>query len=163
MSDSRPTRNGKPRRKTRSHNDELSAVNRRLQSNVEELEPTNRNISERRRAEQQPREREAEIVHAQRLHAAEEIVASLAHDLGQPLAAIANEIGACIRFVQAKRIDPRILLEALEHAEAEAERAGSLLRRLRAGDGGAGGYSRSHVPLHVAALPGHTGRTRDRI
>ena len=65
------------------------------------------------------------------LYAVDEMVAGLAHDLGQPLSAVTNEIGACIRFVQAKRVAPRIVLEALEHAAAEAEHAGHLVQRLR--------------------------------
>ena len=88
-------------------------------------------ITARKQAEHRLRERKAEIAHAQRLHVVGEIVAGLAHNLGQPLAAITNEIGACIRFVQAKRIDPPTLLEALEHAGSEAEHAGRLLQRLR--------------------------------
>ena len=90
-----------------------------------------RDISARKIAEQQLRQREAEVMHSQRLHAVGEMVAGLAHDLAQPLSVVTNEIGACIRFVQAKRIAPRIVLEALEHAAAEAEHAGHLVQRLR--------------------------------
>jgi two-component system, chemotaxis family, CheB/CheR fusion protein len=90
-----------------------------------------KDLSSHKAAEQQLRQREAEVVHAQRLHTVGELAAGLAHDLAQPLAAVANEIGACVRFVQTGRTEPPTLLGALERAGNEAEHAAHVLEHLR--------------------------------
>jgi two-component system sensor kinase FixL len=90
-----------------------------------------RDLSERKEAQYRLRQREAELAHAQRLQTVGELAAGLAHELAQPLAAVSNEVGACVRFVQTGHLDPRRLLTALERASNEAERAGQILQHLR--------------------------------
>ncbi len=90
-----------------------------------------KDVSERRAAEQRLRQREAELAHTQRQHALGELTAGLAHELAQPLAAITNELGGCVRFVRAGRLRPRTLLASLQRAAKGAEHAAGVLRHVR--------------------------------
>ena len=58
-------------------------------------------------------------------------VASMAHELKQPLTAILNYTQACSRLVQAGEVDIPELLNALEQASQQAERAAELVQHLR--------------------------------
>lgn len=91
-----------------------------------------RDITERRRAEEQLRQREADLAHFSRLTTMGEMAAGLAHELNQPLAAISNYAGGCVRRLRADIVaDPKILLHPMEQIGAEAVRAGEIIRRLR--------------------------------
>lgn len=91
-----------------------------------------RDVTERRRAEERLRQREADLAHFSRLTTMGEMAAGLAHELNQPLAAIANYAGGCVRRLHSGiGADPKILLQPIEQIGAEAVRAGEIIRRLR--------------------------------
>ena len=92
---------------------------------------TIRDITERKWAEEEVRRRQAELAHVLRIATIERLAASLAHELNQPLTAIANEVEACATYVRSDKREPRRLLSLLERAGAEALRAGEIVHHLR--------------------------------
>jgi PAS domain S-box-containing protein len=60
-----------------------------------------------------------------------EMASSLAHELNQPLAAIANYNMGCVNRLQANDYRPEELLVAMQKASAQADRAGKIIRRVR--------------------------------
>jgi two-component system sensor kinase FixL len=92
---------------------------------------TIRDITERKWAEDEVRRRQAELAHVLRIATIERLAASLAHELNQPLTAIANEVEACATYVRSGKREPRRLLSLLERAGAEALRAGEIVHHLR--------------------------------
>ena len=86
-----------------------------------------RDVSMRKSLEQ----RQAQLAHVLRVMTAGELATGLAHELNQPLSAIANDVGACAGYVRTGRGEGKKLLKLLDHASAEAVRAGNILHRLR--------------------------------
>jgi two-component system sensor kinase FixL len=91
-----------------------------------------RDLTERRRTEAQLEELQAELVHMSRLTAMGEMASTLAHELNQPLSAIANYLKGSQRLLEREPVDqiPSIR-DALDKAAAQAVRAGQIIRRLR--------------------------------
>jgi two-component system sensor kinase FixL len=71
------------------------------------------------------------MLHVSRLATAGEMAAGIAHELNQPLAAIANYAQACERMLAMPDADLVEVREALRQISNEAIRAGDILRRLR--------------------------------
>jgi two-component system, LuxR family, sensor kinase FixL len=92
---------------------------------------TIRDITERKQTEERGRRHQAELAHVLRVATIEHLASGLAHELNQPLAAIANEVEACATYVRAGKREPHRLLELLERAGAEALRAGEIVHHLR--------------------------------
>jgi two-component system sensor kinase FixL len=92
---------------------------------------TVRDITARKQAEEQLRLQQAELAHALRIATMERLAAGLAHELNQPLSAIANGVEACAAFVRMGKGKPAKLLDLLERAGTEALRAGEIVHRLR--------------------------------
>ena len=88
-------------------------------------------VTARRDAEALHREKEARLQATARLVAVGEIASSIAHELNQPLAAIASYVRGCLRRLRAGGADPQALAGALEQAGEQAERAGQIIRRVR--------------------------------
>ncbi|MBI2223893.1 MAG: PAS domain-containing sensor histidine kinase, partial [Betaproteobacteria bacterium] len=59
------------------------------------------------------------------------MASTLAHEMNQPLAAIANYAMGCVRRLRAGNWDAQELLAAMEKAGAQAERAGRIIQRVR--------------------------------
>lgn len=72
---------------------------------------------------------EPDLARLARLNLVGELGSAVAHELNQPLAAIVNYAGGCIRRLEAQG-EPE-LVEALEAVIAQAERAGEIVRALR--------------------------------
>ncbi len=94
-------------------------------------------VTRRHEAEEQHREQEEKLQRSARLVTMGEMASSLAHELNQPLTAILNYcmgLSARIRARQsaALAIDPGEALDALSKAAAQAERAGTVIQRIRA-------------------------------
>jgi PAS domain S-box-containing protein len=60
-----------------------------------------------------------------------EMASSLAHELNQPLSAIANYCAGCVKRMQAGNYRFEDLLSAMKKAAEQAERAGKIIRRMR--------------------------------
>jgi signal transduction histidine kinase len=85
----------------------------------------------RQRAEDQAHARREELAHAQRVATLGELSASLAHEITQPLTAIAANAQAARRMLATPAAGGE-LNEALGDIAGDAERAGSIVRRVRA-------------------------------
>lgn len=90
-----------------------------------------RDITERRAQEEASLSQQEKIQITSRLITMGEMASSLAHELNQPLTAIANYSMGAVAMVRSGRADPEQLLPALEKAAAQAERAGLIIRRIR--------------------------------
>ena len=88
-------------------------------------------ITEERRARELI-ERHREAAHrTARLVALGEFASAIAHELNQPLAAIATYNDACMRLLQNARTDPVELRETMQKCRDQARRAGAIIHRLR--------------------------------
>ncbi len=88
--------------------------------------------SEEVRHAEEAREHRERLAHAARVMTMGEMAAGIAHEINQPLAAIASYAHACRRMLESGEFDDPDLLEALHEVGSQAERAGEVIRRLRA-------------------------------
>jgi len=88
-------------------------------------------LTEQHRTEGELRRTQAELIHVSRLSAMGTMASTLAHELNQPLTALANFISGTKRIAQRPEVPREVLVQALDGAEAAALRAGEILRRLR--------------------------------
>ncbi|WP_328988056.1 PAS domain-containing sensor histidine kinase [Thiorhodovibrio winogradskyi] len=91
-----------------------------------------RDITAVRRAEQESRQHQAELVHVCRLSTMGEVATGMAHELNQPLAAIVNYAKGASRRLQGGIGETDALVAAMSQISSQAERAGEIIRRLRA-------------------------------
>ncbi|HUW82500.1 MAG TPA: PAS domain S-box protein [Phycisphaerae bacterium] len=89
------------------------------------------NVTEREQAQGQLRQRQADLAHVSRLSTIGEMTSSLAHEINQPLAAIANYAQAWLQAIRSGRLDAEELREDVTQIAAQAERAGQIVRRVR--------------------------------
>jgi two-component system sensor kinase FixL len=91
-----------------------------------------RDLTERQQSEARLQELQSELVHMSRLTAMGEMASALAHELNQPLAAIANYMKGSRRLLE-NRQDEGLgqLRDAMDKAADQALRAGNIIRRLR--------------------------------
>jgi C4-dicarboxylate-specific signal transduction histidine kinase len=87
-------------------------------------------ITERKRAEDALRKSQGELAHLARVMTMGELVASIAHEVNQPLASVVNSAGACLRWLDAERLEEA--RRSASRAIAESHRAGEIIARIRA-------------------------------
>jgi two-component system sensor kinase FixL len=90
-----------------------------------------RDLTERRENEARLQELQAEVVHISRLSAMGEMASALAHELNQPLSAIANYLNGARKLIGRGAASEAKVIEAVEKAADQAIRAGDIIRRLR--------------------------------
>ncbi|MDY6925098.1 MAG: PAS domain S-box protein [Pseudomonadota bacterium] len=90
-----------------------------------------RDLSERQQTEQRLQELQSELVHISRLTAMGEMASALAHELNQPLSAMANYLKGSLRLLDAETVPRDRLKDAIGKAGDQALRAGDIIRRLR--------------------------------
>jgi two-component system sensor kinase FixL len=91
-----------------------------------------RDLTERQEVEARLQELQSEIVHISRLTALGEMASALAHELNQPLSAIANYMKGSRRLLQDRTDEQsQMIREAMDKAAEQALRAGDIIRRLR--------------------------------
>ncbi len=103
-------------------------------SEVEMLVATD--VTRRQEIEAQQREQDRKLQRTSRLVTMGEMASSIAHELNQPLTAIANYCMGLSARIRARSssgepIDPDDLLEPLAKTAAQAARAGEVIRRIR--------------------------------
>jgi len=89
-------------------------------------------LTEHHRMQARLQELQSELVHVSRLSAMGEMASALAHELNQPLGAIANYTSGCRRMLA--RPDAGAVaktIEVLDRTAEQALRAGQIIRRLR--------------------------------
>ncbi len=87
-------------------------------------------ISERKRSEELARQQQERLQSTARLVAMGEMASSLAHELNQPLAAIASYNAGCANMIAAGTPDMAELETALNKSAEQAQRAGRIIRRI---------------------------------
>ena len=91
-----------------------------------------RDLTERQRTEGRLQELQTELVHISRLTAMGEMASALAHELNQPLSAIANYMKGSRRLLEGRSDEDSIVIrDAMEKAAEQSLRAGQIIRRLR--------------------------------
>jgi len=90
-----------------------------------------RDISERKMIEEKDMQYRADLAHVSRLNTLGGMATGLAHELNQPLTAIATNAYAAIQLIEADNIDREQLIEIMEKTNQHAERAGNIIRHLR--------------------------------
>jgi C4-dicarboxylate-specific signal transduction histidine kinase len=85
----------------------------------------------RRPAEAAPDSAQADLAHVARLATMGELTASIAHEINQPLGAIATQATACLRWLERDKPDLARAREGLVLIEREARRAGDVVRGVR--------------------------------
>jgi PAS domain S-box-containing protein len=90
-----------------------------------------RDITERRQHEETSRIQQEKIQITSRLTTMGEMASSLAHELNQPLTAIANYSMGAVAMVKSGNAKMETLLPALEKAASQAQRAGKIISRIR--------------------------------
>lgn len=88
-------------------------------------------LTERQQAEARLQELQNELVHVSRLTALGEMASALAHELNQPLSAIANYLTGSRTLLARDEVPHERVADAIGRAAAEALRAGEIIRRLR--------------------------------
>ena len=90
-----------------------------------------RDLTERQHTETRLQELQSELVHVSRLTALGEMASALAHELNQPLSAIANYLKGSKMLLERKVVPHNRVADAVDRAAREALRAGEIIRRLR--------------------------------
>ncbi|WP_449469613.1 sensor histidine kinase [Sphingobium chungangianum] len=91
-----------------------------------------RDLTERQQAERRVADLQAELSHASRVTAMGTLASALAHELNQPLTAIANYLEAGRDLLDADGpVDREMLREAMDESARQALRAGEIIRSLR--------------------------------
>ena len=97
---------------------------------VLDLSEQKRAEDERKRAEEALRRAQTELAHVTRVTTLGELTTSIAHEVNQPLGALVNNAGACLRWLTAHNLE-----EAQRSASlviADGHRAGEIIGRIRA-------------------------------
>jgi two-component system, LuxR family, sensor kinase FixL len=89
-------------------------------------------ISAQKQSDLQLQIQREELAHLNRVALMGEMTASVAHELNQPLTAIANNAAAARRFLERGNIDPVLLQQLLQDMVADSQRAGEVIRGIRA-------------------------------
>ena len=90
-----------------------------------------RDVTERKQAEERARQHQSELAHVARLSTLGEMASGIAHELNQPLTAIAANARACVRMLEDRRGAAEQCSDVMERIAAQAERAGEVIRQIR--------------------------------
>jgi C4-dicarboxylate-specific signal transduction histidine kinase len=89
-------------------------------------------LEERSRAQRDATEQRKQLTHLSRVAMLGELSGGIAHELNQPLTAILSNAQAAQHFIANKSADPEMLVEILRDIITADQRAGEVIRRLRA-------------------------------
>ena len=101
------------------------------QGNLLELIGVTIDLTAQKQSELQLQSQREEMAHLNRVALMGEMTASVAHELNQPLTAIANNASAARRFLERGIIDPALLRELLQDMVSDSQRAGEVVRGIR--------------------------------
>ena len=91
-----------------------------------------RDLTERQETQQRLQELQSELIYMSRFTALGEMASTLAHELNQPLTAVASYLNGARRLLDGgKPGDTAMARDAIESAAAQALRAGQIIKRLR--------------------------------
>lgn len=108
---------------------------RALQARIAELEAGGEYGAETeerlRRTQEEAREMRERLAHVARISTLGEMATGIAHEINQPLAAVATYAQACGRMIRARTADDVELLQTLDRISHEALRAGAIINKLK--------------------------------
>ena len=113
-------------------------------------------ITDRKQTAAVAREQEERLQRTARLITMGEMASTLAHELNQPLAAIANHCAGSVTRLQSAARRTEDVLAAMQKASFQAERAGKIIRRVRE-------FVKKSEPQRCAVDPRRGLRTRSRL
>lgn len=87
-------------------------------------------VTERKRAEELARQQQEQLQFTSRLVTMGEMASTLAHELNQPLAAIASYNSGCLNLLEHPDCEASAIRPALEKIGIQAQRAGRIIRRV---------------------------------
>ena len=91
-----------------------------------------RDLTERQETQRRLQDLQTELIHMGRFTAMGEMTSTLAHELNQPLTAVASYLNGCRRLLDGKTEREAVMMrDAIERAADQALRAGQIIRRLR--------------------------------
>jgi len=88
-------------------------------------------VSEQRRAEERMRQAQQDLARVARIATMGELTASIAHEINQPLAAVATNASASLHWLAVQPPNLAEARQAMANAMNEANRAGDVIQRLR--------------------------------
>jgi PAS domain S-box-containing protein len=91
-----------------------------------------RDMTDRRRAQRAVSQAQQELAHATRVLGMGEITSSIAHEINQPLAAIAANGNACRHWIDRDAPNIKEALSSLDKIVRDANRASEIIQRIRA-------------------------------
>lgn len=97
---------------------------------IREVQLSTRDVTERV-LDKKARLRGRQLAHIFRLSTMEEMASGMAHEIGQPLAAIVNYTQGSVRYLERGDHDPTQLIDIMKKAVAQAQRAGEVIHRLK--------------------------------
>jgi len=89
-------------------------------------------LSERKRAEEALHQAQAELARASRMTTMEQLAASIAHEVNQPLGAVVASGNACLNWLSTSPPNLRKARDAVERMVRDGNRASDVLKRVRA-------------------------------
>ena len=92
---------------------------------------TFRDITARKRVEEQMRRQQSELAHVLRVQTVDSMTAEIAHEINQPLGAIANFANGLAARLRKPPVQDEAMLDAAEQISAQALRAARVLQRVR--------------------------------
>lgn len=90
-----------------------------------------RDVTTRKEAQAEARDTREKLAHVTRLNTMGEMASGIAHEINQPLAAIATYAQACRRLIAMENADLDQIASVLDKIGNQAQRAGEVIRRLR--------------------------------
>jgi two-component system, LuxR family, sensor kinase FixL len=120
------------------------SLQRDLQSNPIATLETNNDITARRQAEDALLQAQTELARVTRVTTLGELAASIAHEVNQPLTAIAADSNAALNWLAAERPDLEVVRATLIAIAKDSERAANVIARIR------GMLSRSGQPHQLS-------------
>jgi two-component system sensor kinase FixL len=97
---------------------------------IREIQSASRDITDQI-LDKKARLRGQQLAHVFRLSTMEEMASGMAHEISQPLAAVVNYTQGCVRYLQKDHHDATQVMEIMNKAVAQAERAGEVIHRLK--------------------------------
>ena len=88
-------------------------------------------VTDRRRAEDNARSHLEQLAHVARVASMGEMASAIAHEINQPLTAIANYANASLRLLKAGNLSAEETADTMQRLANEAERAGAVVRKMR--------------------------------
>jgi PAS domain S-box-containing protein len=93
--------------------------------------PEGRDITESKRAQEEQQQQQRELAHMSRLSTLGEMASGIAHELNQPLTAIASYCESAVALMNLQPQLPASLIEIVKRTTEQAHRASAIIRQLR--------------------------------